>query len=304
MVRLVVVVVLLAVACTSARAPVAAPAPAPSGSAPSASGAPSAAPTTSATPAPAPTPTATPAPAPTPTALPDDPAALAAALTDAERAIRSDGVPVEALADAGARQQIAYRRLARDPALLEAVLASVPADLHAVARANAGAGAELRGLVTPQTTLPAWRIVAPAPAGELRAAYDEAEAAFGVPWAYLAAIHLVETRMGRIRGTSTAGAQGPMQFIPETWAAYGEGDINDNRDAILAAGRYLAARGAPGDMDAALYAYNPSRRYVRAVRAYAETMLADPRAYAGYYHWQVYYATAEGDVLLPVGYGA
>jgi len=94
-----------------------------------------------------------------------------------------------------------------------------------------------------------------------------------------------------------------MQFMPATWAAYGEGDINDYRDAIRAAARYLRASGAPADMVTALYRYNPSARYVRAVMAYAELMRVDPNAYRGYYHWQVYYLTRDGDVRLPVGYG-
>ena len=64
------------------------------------------------------------------------------------------------------------------------------------------------------STLPAWRIVRPAPADELLDAYRDAEAEFGIPWRYLAAINLVETGLGRIRGTSIAGAQGPMQFMP------------------------------------------------------------------------------------------
>ena len=64
------------------------------------------------------------------------------------------------------------------------------------------------------STLPAWRIVRPEPADELLDAYRDAEAEFGIPWKYLAAINLVETGIGRIRGTSIAGAQGPMQFMP------------------------------------------------------------------------------------------
>jgi hypothetical protein len=40
-----------------------------------------------------------------------------------------------------------------------------------------------------------------------------------------------------------AGAQGPMQFMPATWAIYGHGSIHRPRNAILAAGRFLAARG-------------------------------------------------------------
>jgi membrane-bound lytic murein transglycosylase B len=108
--------------------------------------------------------------------------------------------------------------------------------------------------------------------------------------------------MGRIRGTSIAGAQGPMQFMPATWAMYGKGDINDTRDAILAAARYLRAGGAPNNMSRALYSYNPSDRYVRAVSTYAEVMVSDPDAYWRYYHWQVYFLTKNGDTLLPIGY--
>ena len=84
----------------------------------------------------------------------------------------------------------------------------------------------------------------------------------------LPGIHLVETRMGRIRGASTAGALEPMQFIPSTLAVYGGGDINDLRDAILAAARLLRANGAPRDMADALWHYNPSDDYVRAVTEY------------------------------------
>src|SRR3712207_536212 len=83
---------------------------------------------------------------------------------------------------------------------------------------NLTASAELTRLnPPPKPQPPAWRIVAPAPASELLGHYRAAEAAVGVPWQYLAAIHLVETRMGRIRGVSVAGAQGPMQFLPSTW---------------------------------------------------------------------------------------
>ena len=123
-------------------------------------------------------------------------------------------------------------------------------------------------------------------------------AAGGVGWEYLAAIHLVETRMGRIKGDSSAGAQGPMQFIPTTWDIYGRGgDITSNADAIPAAARLLRANGAPSDMARALRAYNNSARYVRAVTAYAKQMEADERAYLGYHAWQVYYGTR----LLPEG---
>jgi transglycosylase-like protein with SLT domain len=255
-----------------------------------------------------PTPTATPSPTPTPREEPPtvatEPIALAAQIESAELAIRDRRVIGAELAWMGHLQQRAYRAIAARPELRAGVLAVLPSTVRAAATANIDATAELRSTVVPGPDLPtAWRIVAPAPIDDLTRYYKDAEAEFGVPWYYLASIHLVETRMGRIRGVSVAGAQGPMQFMPGTWAAYGEGDVNSDRDAIRAAARYLKANRAPADMPNALFRYNNSQRYVRAVTAYAEVMKAEPDAYRGYYHWQVYYLTTRGDILLPVGYG-
>jgi membrane-bound lytic murein transglycosylase B len=233
---------------------------------------------------------------PAPTAAADR---LAAQLTTAEAAIRDPATPTGKLPALGHSQQRAYRALVRHPRLVPKVLAQLSPTLRPVVQANVLAGSELRKLSRPARRLPRWRIVAPAPAAQLLATYRAAQAKLAVPWEYLAAIHLVETRMGRIRGTSSAGAQGPMQFLPSTWKRYGHGgDIQATDDAIGAAARLLAANGAPADMAAALYAYNPSRRYVRAVSAYASQLRANQRAFLGYYHWQVFY----GDTLLPEGY--
>lgn len=254
-----------------------------------------------ASPAPAQPAPAGPAPPADPPAAAEDPAGLARQITTVEQTIRSDASEAE-VAAAAHLQQAVYRRLARAPEWRDAVLAHVPAHLHPTVIAHVDAATALGALVTPQPQLPSWRIIAPPPADQLLAFYREAQDAFSVGWEYLAAIHLVETRMGRIRGTSSAGAQGPMQFMPATWSAYGEGDINDPRDAILAAGRYLSANGAPGNMAGALYAYNHSDAYVRGITAHAEQMQADPRMFRAYYHWQVYYRHVDGDQLLPVGY--
>jgi membrane-bound lytic murein transglycosylase B len=239
-----------------------------------------------------------------PTAAPATSAAadrLAAQLTRAETAIRDPATPAGRLPALGRAQQRAYRALVRQPRLVPKVLGQLPPRLRRVVQANVLAGSELRKLNGPAGRLPRWRIVAPAPAAQLLAAYRAAQAKQAVPWEYLAAIHLVETRMGRIRGTSAAGAKGPMQFLPSTWTRYGQGgDIQATGDAILAAARLLGANGAPADMAAALYAYNPSRRYVRAVSAYASQLRVNRRAFLGYYHWQVFY----GDTLLPEGYPA
>jgi membrane-bound lytic murein transglycosylase B len=80
-----------------------------------------------------------------------------------------------------------------------------------------------------------------------------------------------------------------MQFPPSTWRAYGKGDIDDPRDAILAAARYLKANGAPRNLRNAVYAYNHSSDYVEAVRRLAARMRTDERSYLAYYAWQVYY---------------
>ena len=255
------------------------------------------------TPVPTAPPTPTPTPREEPPAVASDPVAIAVQLATAERALRDPKVTGAELAWTGHLQQRIYRALSARPELKDGVFTALPPTVLPAATANFDATAELRATVVPRTELPtAWKIVAPAPADELLRYYKDAEREFGVPWYYLASIHLVETRMGRIRGVSTAGAQGPMQFMPGTWAAYGEGDINSNRDSIRAAARYLKANRAPADMPNALFRYNNSQRYVRAVTAYAEVMRAEPDAYRGYYHWQVYYRQRGGPVLLPVGY--
>lgn len=256
------------------------------------------------------TPSATPANAETAlstASTAQDAAALAAVITEAESAVRDLATPAADLATWGHAQQLAYRRVAARPEWDAEVVARLPEHLRPVAEANVRATRELWALTAPRPELPDWRIVEAPPAEELLAHYRGAEAEFGVPWEFLAAIHLVETRMGRIRGTSPAGARGPMQFLPSTWEPYGEGDIEDPRDSIRAAARYLAANSAPADMSGALFAYNRSDHYVAAITAYAGVMAPDDvgeRAYHGYYHWQVYYRLTSGDVLLPVGYGS
>ena len=131
------------------------------------------------------------------------------------------------------------------------------------------------------------RVGAPPPLADLIGFYREANSRFGIGWQYLAAIHLVETKFGRVRSDSVAGAKGPMQFIPSTWQIYGHGgDIHDPRDAILAAARLLRANGAPGRYGPALRAYNPSGLYVDAVSRYAKEIARDPYAVYYLYCWR------------------
>jgi membrane-bound lytic murein transglycosylase B len=102
-----------------------------------------------------------------------------------------------------------------------------------------------------------------------KAAYKHAAASscLGDDWQVLAGIGWVESRHGRNGGVSSAGAEGPMQFMPATWDAYGSGSPWAIRDASAAAARYLCAHG--GDSYSGIYAYNHSSAYVAKVRSAA-----------------------------------
>lgn len=241
-----------------------------------------------------------------PCAEQDDPGALVCRIGAAEAALRDPATTPEALADAGRRAQDAYRLLSEHPEWDAPVRAGVPPELRQHVDRAVDAQRELTSLAgPPRPTLPAWRIVEPPPAERLRELYQAAQRRFGVSWTVLAAINLVETRMGRVVGLSSAGAQGPMQFMPATWASYGlGGDVWDTEDAINGAANYLARNGAadPARLDRAIKRYNNDVRYVRAVRAYAAMMDADPRVFQGLHSWPVKYRTSAGDIAMPVGY--
>jgi hypothetical protein len=110
--------------------------------------------------------------------------------------------------------------------------------------------------------------------------YDAAAAKYGLGArgpAILAGVNQVETGFGKNLGPSSAGAEGWMQFMPESWATYGV-DANDDGikdpdnpwDAIFAAARLLRASGAPGNWHDALFSYNHADWYVEEVEAAAE----------------------------------
>jgi Transglycosylase SLT domain len=111
----------------------------------------------------------------------------------------------------------------------------------------------------------------------------------GIDWTYLAAINFIESDFGRTNGPSRAGALGPMQFLPATFAEYGAGgDIMSPRDSIAAASRMLARNGAPSDYGRALLRYNHSQNYVTAVTAYAAAIRGDTLWLTRFYYWSTY----------------
>ncbi|MFG2077710.1 lytic transglycosylase domain-containing protein [Nonomuraea maritima] len=109
----------------------------------------------------------------------------------------------------------------------------------------------------------------------------------GLSWTVLAAIGQVESSHGRNNGPSSAGALGPMQFMPATWKHYGvDGDGDGKKDiwspydAVPGAANYLCANkaGEGGErLRKAIWFYNHSWDYVNKVLAIAD---AYARAYA------------------------
>jgi murein DD-endopeptidase MepM/ murein hydrolase activator NlpD len=102
--------------------------------------------------------------------------------------------------------------------------------------------------------------------------YQAAGTQYGIRWELLAAINEIETDYGRNLRVSSAGAQGWMQFMPETWKSYGVDGNNDGLmdpynpvDAIFAAARYLKAAGGDKDIRGAIFAYNHADWYVDSV---------------------------------------
>ena len=193
------------------------------------------------------------------------------------------------------RQQRLLIALRDDPARARRVVAKLRGGLARSTRATLAAMSDLRRLAPAHPPRRRWKVGPALPAGRLLALYRAAQRRFGVAWNVLAAVNFVETGFNKLRNVSTAGAQGPMQFMPATWRAYGlGGDIHDPLAAIPAAANFLHAMGAPGSYRRALYRYNPSQLYVDAVMRYAQRMAHSPNAFLSYYSWQVFVREPSG----------
>ncbi len=157
----------------------------------------------------------------------------------------------------------------------KALLAKADQRLAAVQQAEAALGAQTNAFsAATNAAIANLRVLPPSPA--YLALYKSAAATCpGLPWTVLAAIGQVESGHGRNPSTSSAGAMGPMQFLPSTFAAYavdGNGDgtrsIMDPADAIFTAAHYLCANGAgrsSSALSSAIFHYNHADWYVAMV---------------------------------------
>jgi membrane-bound lytic murein transglycosylase B len=239
--------------------------------------------------------------------LPATPRAIATALVGTDASVRAavdawrpprGSTPPEALTLYALYDQRLLRMLAAKPTLRARAARLLPSRVRARVVAVTAAHAELVRITPPLRTR-APRVGPAAPPDDLLRWYREAARRFGVPWRVLAAVNFVESAFGKLRSASAAGAQGPMQFMPSTWRAYGlGGDVHDPHDAILGAANYLRASGARTSLAHALHAYNPSPLYVDAVLRYAHELGSDLHVFYELYAWQVYVRTPSGSIRL------
>jgi hypothetical protein len=169
-----------------------------------------------------------------------------------------------------------------------AVLVNAPAanvtTLVSQVQAALGSGARVIALVpvTESTQLPVdTNVAAGRPASYLQL-FQASAAQYcpGLSWTVLAAIGQIESDDGQNSGPSTAGALGPMQFLPSTWSAWGiDGfgdtgppDIVNPFDAVPSAARMLCADGAAAggqSLRQAIFDYNHADWYVDEVLSLA-----------------------------------
>ncbi|WP_459642068.1 lytic transglycosylase domain-containing protein [Kineococcus sp. NUM-3379] len=169
---------------------------------------------------------------------------------------------------------------ARDLEAAEAAAAAEAARKLAEARAAAEAAASAAASAGAAATSKATARPVAADYAQLYA--GAARTCPGMRVSLLAAVGQVESGHGRNTGPSSAGAIGPMQFMPATFAAYGvDGDGDGTADAwapadaVYSAANYLCRNGGGHGREAearALWHYNHADWYVRMVQRIADEM--------------------------------
>jgi hypothetical protein len=166
-----------------------------------------------------------------------------------------------------------------------AVLVNAPAAqvdaLVAKVRKLLGSGGQVVRLVPEQVTSTRLPVDTSVPTGRptnYLMLYQESAARYcpGLSWTVLAAIGEIESNNGQNMGPSSAGALGPMQFLPSTWATWGTDGFGDTGkpniwnplDAVPSAARMLCADGAARGgqaLQSAIFDYNHADWYVNEV---------------------------------------
>jgi hypothetical protein len=185
---------------------------------------------------------------------------------------------------APAAQAVASCTTVEDPSAPTAIMAAPdPEGEGGIGFALPGPGEpRLSSLLTPARPIP----------DLIKSHYIAAATEYHLPWTLLAGIGMEETGHGATTATSSAGAQGLMQFMPATWARYGvdgsgdgRADIHDPADSAMSAANYLTASGVTAGgtegVRRALFAYNHADWYVNDVLFYAAaygggTIAGDP----------------------------
>jgi cell wall-associated NlpC family hydrolase len=159
---------------------------------------------------------------------------------------------------------------------------AVPLALVLLISATASPSTAATGLAGSPSTV----ALADIPPSYLTLYLDAAQTCPGLPWGVLAGIGTVESDNGQSdapgvhSGANFAGAEGPMQFEPATFAVYAvDADpsvplsVYDPPDAVYTAAAMLCANGAASGTRAgisqAVFAYNHSQAYVASVLAWA-----------------------------------
>ena len=212
-----------------------------------------------------------------------DNAVVAAASARAEHAAHQAHRQIATERSVAAAARTVLRLLAEQQALLDKANARVT-QLQALDAARAALAAQSAAFGSITASRIASLNVLPASAAYMQLYHDAAQTCPRLSWTVLAAIGQVESGHNRNPSMSYAGAMGPMQFLPSTFAHYavdgdndGFRDIMDPADAIYTAAAYLCANGAGGGPDQlynAIWHYNHADWYVQMVLTLAQKYAA------------------------------